>query len=345
MLRHFCERKPGRTLSLRPTKTCFCSVGNSFSVCKLCFMNPARFFVVKSTSFRRANGSAVVCRLGAKMCKELKTKLFHLLPSTSNGSTTHQELQTDGAEILSCTVKALKDGHVVAVPTDTIYGLACLAQNSEAVQKIYNLKERNGVKPLAICVGEIQEIYKYCKVKVKGELLDDLLPGPVTLVFERSEALNTNLNPFTSVSLSLSNNILMKASEWIILSKDPSARRCSHSRSRLHEAPLPDVWGTASTHQRQHQLTNQHGGSPSKCPNQATRLSTVEWISAEYQTSCFPAEGVPGALAEVGCGGGWWTHRGPEPPRINGDRFVGPWKIPHHQTRLCSCFYARLVGA
>uniref|UniRef100_A0A1A7ZAI2 Threonylcarbamoyl-AMP synthase n=1 Tax=Nothobranchius furzeri TaxID=105023 RepID=A0A1A7ZAI2_NOTFU len=199
MLRHFCERKPGRTLSLRPTKTCFCSVGNSFSVCKLCFMNPARFFVVKSTSFRRANGSAVVCRLGAKMCKELKTKLFHLLPSTSNGSTTHQELQTDGAEILSCTVKALKDGHVVAVPTDTIYGLACLAQNSEAVQKIYNLKERNGVKPLAICVGEIQEIYKYCKVKVKGELLDDLLPGPVTLVFERSEALNTNLNPFTSL--------------------------------------------------------------------------------------------------------------------------------------------------
>lgn len=57
-------------------------------------------------------------------------------------------------------MKALQDGHVVAVPTDTIYGLACLAQNSEAVRKIYAVKGRNGQKPLAICVREIQDIYK-----------------------------------------------------------------------------------------------------------------------------------------------------------------------------------------
>lgn len=46
-------------------------------------------------------------------------------------------------------------------------------------------------------------MYRYCKVKVKRALLCDLLPGPVTLVFERSEELNTDLNPFTSVSLLL----------------------------------------------------------------------------------------------------------------------------------------------
>lgn len=57
-------------------------------------------------------------------------------------------------------MKALKQGHVVAVPTDTIYGLACLAQNSEAIKKVYDIKGRNQQKPLAICVGEIQDIYK-----------------------------------------------------------------------------------------------------------------------------------------------------------------------------------------
>lgn len=36
---------------------------------------------------------------------------------------------------------------------------------------------------------------------VKEELLEDLLPGPVTLVLERSATLNTDLNPFTRVSL------------------------------------------------------------------------------------------------------------------------------------------------
>lgn len=150
--------------------------------------------LVKSRGF---HSSAFTRRLGTEMCKELKTKVLRLLPPTSNGPTVPDE--TDGAEILSCTVKALKESHVVAVPTDTIYGLACLAQNSEAIRKMYDTKGRNGHKPLAICVGEIQDIYKYCKVKVKRELLCDLLPGPVTLVFERSEELNTDLNPFTSL--------------------------------------------------------------------------------------------------------------------------------------------------
>ncbi|XP_013876703.1 threonylcarbamoyl-AMP synthase [Austrofundulus limnaeus] len=162
-------------------------------------MGPVGSIAVKLVGFRRGHSSAAVRRLEAKMCKELKTKLLRLLPPTSNGPTIHQDIQTDGAEILSCAVKALKDSHVVAVPTDTIYGLACLAQNSEAVRKIYDVKGRNEHKPLAICVGEIQEIYKYCKVKVKEGLLGDLLPGPVTLVFERSEALNADLNPFTSL--------------------------------------------------------------------------------------------------------------------------------------------------
>ncbi|XP_075962818.1 threonylcarbamoyl-AMP synthase-like [Anarhichas minor] len=147
----------------------------------------------------RAHSSASARPLGGDMCKELKTKVLRLLPPTSNGPCVHQESQTDGAEILSCTAKALKEGHVVAVPTDTIYGLACLAQNSEAVRKTYDIKGRNGHNPLAICVGEIQDIYKYCKVKVKEELLRDLLPGPVTLVLERSEVLNKDLNPFTSI--------------------------------------------------------------------------------------------------------------------------------------------------
>lgn len=42
---------------------------------------------------------------------------------------------------------------------------------------------------------------RYCKVPVQKALLGDLLPGAVTLVFERSEELNADLNPFTSVSL------------------------------------------------------------------------------------------------------------------------------------------------
>lgn len=67
----------------------------------------------------------------------------------------------DGAQILHSALQALKGGQVIAVPTDTIYGLACLAQNSDAIKRVYDIKGRNGNKPLSICVGEVQDIYKY----------------------------------------------------------------------------------------------------------------------------------------------------------------------------------------
>lgn len=125
------------------------------------------------------------------MSKEPSTLMLRLSLQSSHGDT------PDDTEIVQSSLKALKEGQVIAVPTDTIYGLACLAQNTEAIKRVYDIKGRNGNKPLAICVGEVQDIYKYCKVSVKDELLRDFLPGPVTLVFERSETLNADFNPFT----------------------------------------------------------------------------------------------------------------------------------------------------
>ncbi|XP_052350091.1 yrdC domain-containing protein, mitochondrial isoform X3 [Oncorhynchus keta] len=150
----------------------------------------------------------------------------------------------DGAEILNSTVEALKDGQVVAVPTDTIYGLACLAQNSNAIKKVYDIKGRKGQKPLAICVGEIKDIYKYCKVSVKEELIGELLPGPVTLVLERAEVLNTDLNPFTPlVGVRIPDHAFMRrlcqmCGEPLALT---SANISSHSSTvAVHE--FQDLW-------------------------------------------------------------------------------------------------------
>ncbi|XP_069751940.1 threonylcarbamoyl-AMP synthase isoform X4 [Narcine bancroftii] len=105
----------------------------------------------------------------------------------------------DWNEVLMETVNVLQHGQVVAVPTDTIYGITCLAQNSEAIQRIYEIKGRTADKPLAISVGNVEAIYKYCKVTVSDQVLRDLLPGPVTLVFKRSDDLNKDLNPFTDL--------------------------------------------------------------------------------------------------------------------------------------------------
>ena len=54
----------------------------------------------------------------------------------------------------------LKAGGVIAVPTDTIYGLACLACNTKSLERIYEIKSRDQNKPLAVCVGEVQDLKK-----------------------------------------------------------------------------------------------------------------------------------------------------------------------------------------
>ncbi|XP_071955332.1 threonylcarbamoyl-AMP synthase-like isoform X2 [Antedon mediterranea] len=93
----------------------------------------------------------------------------------------------------------IKNGKVIAVPTDTIYGIAAMVQSFEAVQDLYTIKSRNPHKPIAICVSRIEDIQKWAEVTVPNTLLNDLLPGPVTVVFHRTAALNPDFNSTTSL--------------------------------------------------------------------------------------------------------------------------------------------------
>ncbi|KAG0467019.1 hypothetical protein HPP92_018599 [Vanilla planifolia] len=95
-------------------------------------------------------------------------------------------------------VKAIKAGKVIAVPTDTIYGFACDACSAMAVNKIYEIKGRNLTSPLAICVADVSDISRFANVDgLPDGLLDSLLPGPVTVVLTRGDSsiLDKTLNP------------------------------------------------------------------------------------------------------------------------------------------------------
>ncbi|XP_041354407.1 yrdC domain-containing protein, mitochondrial-like [Gigantopelta aegis] len=110
------------------------------------------------------------------------------------------EPRSDGfVSKLAEAVSSLKAGNVIALPTDTIYGIAGLAQNSEAVNQIYHIKNRDLSNPIAVCVGRIQDVYKWSKVTISESLLSELLPGPVTVVLRRGEELNPDLNPGVSL--------------------------------------------------------------------------------------------------------------------------------------------------
>lgn len=94
----------------------------------------------------------------------------------------------------------LSTGQVIAVPTDTIYGLACSANCPEAIKKLYTIKGRDSAKPVAICVTYVNDVRKWGDTDhLSDSLLNSLLPGPVTIVLERTKLLdNPYLNPMTT---------------------------------------------------------------------------------------------------------------------------------------------------
>ena len=61
-------------------------------------------------------------------------------------------------EVLQETSAALRGGGVVAIPTDTIYGVASLVSSNEGIERIYEMKGRLRDKPLAICVREVEQV-------------------------------------------------------------------------------------------------------------------------------------------------------------------------------------------
>ena len=80
--------------------------------------------------------------------------------------------------------KLIKDGELVAVPTETVYGLAGNGLDAHAVEMIYEVKGRPQVKPLALMVPDSGDMEKYCEdVPAQAKkLAERFWPGPLTLV-------------------------------------------------------------------------------------------------------------------------------------------------------------------
>lgn len=85
--------------------------------------------------------------------------------------------------------KIIKNGGLVAIPTETVYGLAADGLNSKAIKKIFDAKNRPMDNPLILHISRIDEIYRLVKEVEKKhlEILSKLWPGPLTVILKKSE--------------------------------------------------------------------------------------------------------------------------------------------------------------
>jgi L-threonylcarbamoyladenylate synthase len=92
-------------------------------------------------------------------------------------------------DVIEKAAKALTAGHLVAFPTETVYGLGADATNEIAVSRIYSVKGRPADHPLIVHISSINQLGKWA-IDIQEyaiELARDFWPGPMTLILKRSE--------------------------------------------------------------------------------------------------------------------------------------------------------------
>jgi L-threonylcarbamoyladenylate synthase len=92
-------------------------------------------------------------------------------------------LSTNDPDALDAAARVLARGGVVAVPTETVYGLAADATNGEAVARIYEAKGRPRFNPLIVHVNSLEMAERLVDLGETGRALAQAFwPGPLTLV-------------------------------------------------------------------------------------------------------------------------------------------------------------------
>lgn len=99
------------------------------------------------------------------------------------------KILTSSDDDIKSAAKLLKNGSVVAIPTETVYGLAADALNPDAVAEIFKAKGRPQDNPLIVHIAEFSDIYKYVETVPENalKLAEAFWPGPMTMVLPKKD--------------------------------------------------------------------------------------------------------------------------------------------------------------
>lgn len=103
------------------------------------------------------------------------------------------------SDLISQAVAVLKDGGVIAYPTETFYGLGVDATNEQAVERLFAVKGRDFKNPIPVVVGDIVHLNQVVNdvPPLAQELIARYWPGPLTLIFRATPSLPDRLTAGT----------------------------------------------------------------------------------------------------------------------------------------------------
>lgn len=112
-------------------------------------------------------------------------------------------LPSSSLSVLPTALHILRNGGLIAFPTDTVYGLAALIGDPAAIERIFQAKLRSPNKAIAVLIGELQQVDQVAAQlpDPARRLAERFWPGALTLVVPRHPALPANLSPTPTIGI------------------------------------------------------------------------------------------------------------------------------------------------
>ena len=114
-------------------------------------------------------------------------------------------------EVNKC-CELLEQGKVILYPTDTIWGIGCDATNSDAVERIFEIKERSKGKSLIVLVDSVEMLKDY--VKNFPPIAPDIIKAaknPLSVIYSESKGLAKNVSADSTICIRVVDNDFCKA--------------------------------------------------------------------------------------------------------------------------------------
>lgn len=114
-------------------------------------------------------------------------------------------------EVNKC-CELLEQGKVILYPTDTIWGIGCDATNPDAVERIFEIKERSKGKSLIVLVDSVEMLQDY--VKNFPPIAPDIIKAaknPLSVIYSESKGLAKNVSSDSTICIRVVDNDFCKA--------------------------------------------------------------------------------------------------------------------------------------
>ena len=117
------------------------------------------------------------------------------------------ETQVIAKEELPKIISCLQSNNIIAFPTETVFGLGCLLNDVDSLQKIYSIKERKIEKAITLMLPHSNAIEQYATISSKSNrVIRTFMPGKLTIVLPTSNPFLQSITHTPTIGIRIPND-------------------------------------------------------------------------------------------------------------------------------------------